>query len=83
MATKTEQTTGLTPSEMLDRHISEVRAEMVRFREEHGNPEEPMRKFMRETFDPEALEQTYREHRRYKGLDLDDEDNADDACLDA
>lgn len=82
MATKAAQTTGLTPAEILDRHIQEYREEMARFQEEHGDPEEAMRTFMRETFEPAAFEQTYREYRRSKGFDLDEEDDADTSCPD-
>lgn len=82
MATKAEQTTGLTPAEILDLHIQEHREEMARFQEEHGDPEEAMRKFMRETFEVEAFDQTYREYRRSKGFDLDVEDDLDTSCPD-
>lgn len=50
------------PNPTLDRHIEENRAEVARFRAEHGDPAEALRAFIRETFDREAVIEAYEEY---------------------
>ena len=52
------------PSPVLLRRIEEQRAAIARFREQHGDPDELLRRFMRETFEPDALVATYADYLR-------------------
>ena len=46
----------------LERHIKEHRAEVARFRADHGDPIAAFRSFVRKTFTPEALNGAYEEY---------------------
>lgn len=67
------------PNPTLDRHIEEARAEAARFRAEHGDPVEALHAFIRETFDREALIETYEEYLNGdRGLPEPDDDPGSD-----
>jgi len=51
---------GLSP--VLLQRVAEQRTSIAQFRAEHGDPEEAFHAFMRETFAPDALVETYREY---------------------
>jgi hypothetical protein len=48
-------------SPALQRRIAEHRLEVARLRQELGDPEEAMRRFVESTFSPEALIETFAE----------------------
>ena len=59
----------------LARRIAEQQVEIERLQDELGDPEEALKRFMRETFDYDALIQTYEEYLANRGL-LDERDDA-------
>ena len=68
------ETGGSTLTPALQRRILEHKEEMARLREEFGDPEEALRAFMREAFDPQALQETYEEYLRNPFAWLEGED---------
>lgn len=70
MAVKSDR---LSPAEHLARRIRDHHAEVARLREEFGDPTEALRAFLRERFDPEALQATYEEYLQDKHGWLDHE----------
>ena len=67
------------PNPTLDRHIEENRAEVARFRAEHGDPAEALDAFIRATFNREALIETYEEYLNgYRGSPEPDDDPGSD-----
>ena len=50
------------PSPTLLRRLEERRAEIARFRAQHGDPGAALHAFMRETFDEAALIEAYEEY---------------------
>ena len=66
MVTK-PQASRVSPS--LERRIEGNRAEVARFRAEHGDPAEALDRFIRETFSEEALIDAYEEYLADQGWD--------------
>ena len=62
-------------SASLERRIEANRAAIARFRAEHGDPAEALHKFMKETFDEDALIRTYEEYLLDQGLITEPEGN--------
>ena len=53
----------------LARHTAEHEERIKQFEAEHGDPQEAMAKFVRETFEPGSLLRTLNEFRKERGKD--------------